>query len=462
MSILITGGTIVTASDTARADLYIEDDTITVIGANLDQPADEVIDATGMYVMPGAIDMHTHLSMPFGGTITADDFESGTKAAAAGGTTTIIDFAIQPQGASLAETLDIWHEKAAGKAVIDYGFHIAVTDLTDAVLAEVPAIVAGGVPSIKAFMAYKGALMVDDGTLFRLLQTARESGGLVMVHAENGDAIDVLTRQLLAAGKTAPRFHGVSRPPVVEAEATGRAIDLARLAGSPLYVVHVTCAEALARIQEAQARGEPVMAETCTHYLVLDETALASPGFDGAKYVCSPPLRDRSNQAALWAGLRTGALRVVSSDHCSFNLAGQKELGKDNFALIPNGLAGIEERVMLLYAEGVRAGRLDLNRFVDVVSTAPARIFGLYPAKGTIAVGSDADVVVFDPNRERTFSVRQQQQRLDHNAFEGIAVSGAPSVVLSRGRVIVRDNVFVGDIGAGRFLKRSRFAPAVA
>lgn len=461
MSTLITGGTIVTAADTARADLYIEGETVALIGNDLGQPADEVIDADGMYLLPGAIDMHTHLSMPFGGTVTADDFETGTKAAAAGGTTTVIDFAIQPKGASLAETLEIWHEKAAGKAVIDYGFHIAVTHLTDAVLTEVPTIVAAGVPSVKCFMAYKGVLMVDDGTLLRLLQTAKESGGLVMVHAENGDVIDVLTRQLLGAGKTEPKYHAVSRPPAVEAEATGRAIDLARIAGSPLYVVHVSCAEALTRVQEARAWGEPIMAETCTHYLVLDETAYESPGFDGAKYVCSPPLRDRANQAALWAGLRTGALRVVSSDHCPFHLSGQKELGKDSFALIPNGLAGIEERVMLLFSEGVRQGRLDLNRFVEVVSTAPARIFGLYPKKGTIAVGSDADIVVFDPNQERTLSVRHQHQRVDHNAFEGITVTGAPKAVLSRGRVVFRDNNFVGQVGAGRFLERSPLGSAV-
>lgn len=462
MSTLITGGIVVTASETTQADLLIEAGKVAKIGNNLKLTTDDVIDARGMYVLPGAIDIHTHLSMPFGGTVTADDFESGTKAAAAGGTTTLIDFAIQPKGASLAETLDLWHEKANGKAVIDYGFHIAVTDLSGDVLDEIPGIVAGGVPSIKCFMAYKDSLMVDDGTLLRLLQTANHCGGLVLVHAENGEVVDVMTQQLLREGKKEPKYHALSRPPIVEAEATGRAIDLASIAGSALYVVHVSSGAALTRIVDAQERGEPIMAETCTHYLVLDEDAYNAPGFEGAKYVCSPPLRARHNQEALWEGLRSGTLRVVSSDHCPFNLAGQKDLGKENFALIPNGLAGIEDRVMLLYSMGVREGRIDLNRFVDLVSTMPARIFGLYPQKGTISVGSDADIVIFDPNRERTLSVYDQHQQVDHSAFEGITVTGAPRTTLARGQLVFQDSKFVGEVGAGQFVKRQPFSLPVA
>ena len=458
MGKLIKNGTIVTATDAYAADILIQDGSIDAIGRELDIAADVTIDASGKYVFPGAIDVHTHLSMPFGGTVTADDFETGTIAAACGGTTTIIDFALQGESMSLAETLAAWKEKAEGKAVIDYGFHLAITDSTDQVMEEIPAMVEAGAPSFKCFMAYKDTLMIDDHALFRILLKAKECDALVLVHAENGDVIDVTINRLLAEGKTGPKYHAVSRPPEVEAEATARAIRLAEVAGVPLYIVHISAAEALEAVQTARARGLPVYGETCTHYLVLTEREYDRPGFEGAKFVCSPPLRDERHQRALWDALENGSLQVVSSDHCPFNYKGQKELGRDNFALIPNGMVGIEDRLYLMYTQGVAEGRIGLNRFVELVATAPAKFFGLFPRKGTIAVGSDADLVIFDPEKAVTLSADTQHQNVDYSAFEGFKSKGAPVMVLSKGKVIVKDGEFVGDIGAGEFLHRRPFS----
>lgn len=460
MKKLIAGGTIVTASETYAADLLIEDGVITTIGTGLHVADAERIDATGNYIFPGGIDPHTHLDMPFGGTVTIDDFESGTIAAAFGGTTTIVDFCLTSKGEPIKSALDAWHAKAAGKAAIDYGFHLMVAELTDDVLAQLALMIEEeGVTSFKVFMAYKNVLQVDDATLFRTLLMAKEHGALVMVHAENGDVIDLLTRQTLAEGKTEPIYHALTRPQQLEGEATGRAITLTELADSRLYVVHVTCADAAAKIAEARNRGLNIYGETCQQYLVLDQSYLAKPDFEGAKYVWSPPLREKWNQDALWHALKSGQLQTVGSDQCSFNFKGQKELGRGDFSKIPNGGPTIEDRFSILYSEGVQKGRISLNKFVDLVSTASAKLFGLYPRKGTIAVGSDADVVIFDPNVKRVISANTHHMRVDYNAFEGMEVTGEPVSVLLRGEFVVRDKQFVGKPGMGSYIKRAKFEP---
>ena len=466
MRTVIKGGTVVTASDTYVADVLIEDETIAQIGRDL---AGEVtIDATGKYVIPGGIDVHTHLEMPFGGTVSSDDFFTGHRAAAFGGTTTHIDFAIQPHGATLRETFDLWSAKAAGKAAIDYGFHIAITDLPDSVMAEIPHCAEWGVTSLKLFMAYKGALQVDDATLFRAMGQAAEHGLLIMVHAENGDAIDILVRQALAAGRVEPAYPALTRPPELESEATYRAIRLAEVAGAPLYIVHLTTEGALEAVRDARGRGRPIYAETCTQYLFFTKDDLARPGFEGAKWVCSPPFREVRDQDLLWRGVADDALQVISTDHCPFWFAGGqdgrtggKELGRGDFSKIPNGCPGIEDRLMVLYARGVRGGRFSLNRWVELCCTNPAKLFGLYPRKGAIAPGSDADLVVWDPAATRTLGVAGQHQRTDYNLYEGMEVTGVPSVVLSRGRVLVRDGAWRGEQGAGRFVPRLPFNPGL-
>ncbi|UUY01548.1 dihydropyrimidinase [Svornostia abyssi] len=460
---LIKGGRIITATDDYHADVLLSAGRIALIGEELDVRADRVIDARGQYVIPGAVDMHTHLEMPFGGTVTCDDFTTGTVAAVHGGTTAVVDFCIQERDQSLPDALATWHEKIERcRPLADVGFHLAVTDLTDpARLEELAALPEHGVTSIKLFMAYKGAIMVDDETLFRTMQVAGRTGSVVMVHAENGDAIDVLVREALAAGNTDPIWHARTRPPITEAEATSRAIDLAALADCPLYVVHVSCAEALAPVQRARAAGAAVWAETCSQYLYLDETYLARPDFEGAKAVFTPPAREAHQQEALWRGLETGVLSVVSSDHCAFRFADQKALGRGDFSKIPNGAPGIEDRVELLHETGVRSGRLTLNQWVELTSTAPARLFGM-PAKGTIAVGADADVVVFDPERTRTISAATHHSAVDYNLYEGTAVRGGPSAVFVRGTLVVRDGELVGEPGTGRFVARERFGAGAA
>jgi dihydropyrimidinase len=453
----IIGGTIVTGSDCYGAEVGVKGGKVVALARKIKDEAAQTIDAQGSYILPGGIDMHTHLDMPFGGTVSADDFETGTRAAAFGGTTTVVDFAIQGKGQSLQDTLATWMKKAQGKAVIDYGFHVAVTDLTEPVMAEIPRMVQAGVTSLKCFLAYKGALMVDDGALFKVLHKARQAGALVMIHAENGEVIDVLVKEALAKKQTAPKYHALTRPPAAEGEATGRSIALARMAGAPLFIVHLSCQEALAKVKAARAEGWPIMAETCPQYLLKSFKNYLEPGFNGAKYVMSPPLRDESNWDILWAGLRQGDLASVSTDHCPFNFKGQKELGRKSFAAIPNGAPGIEHRLMLLFEAGVNQGRLGLNRFVEVVSTAPAKMFGLFPQKGTVAVGSDADLVIFDPAKPFRISAKTHHQNVDYTPYEGFQGTGAPTVVVANGKVIVQDGKFLGRKGDGRFLKRKPF-----
>lgn len=457
---LIKNGTIVTASDTYAADLLIQDGIIARIGKDLEAEADEIIDAAGKYVFPGGVDPHTHLEMPFGGTVTADDFATGTTAAAFGGTTTIVDFCLTAKGKPLSDSIAAWHKKADGKAVIDYGFHLMIGEINDEVLAELPSIVKEeGITSLKVFMAYKNVFQADDGTLFRTMLAAKELGAMVMVHAENGDVIDFLIQKALEEGHTEPIYHALTRPSVLEGEATGRAAKLAALAGARLYVVHVTCAEAVQQIAEARMQGVDVWGETCPQYLVLDQSCLGKPDFEGAKYVWSPPLRESFHQEVLWNALKSGQLQTLGSDHCSFNFDGQKDLGLGDFSKIPNGGPIIEDRFSLLYSEGVMKGRITLNQFVDIAATRSAKLFGLFPQKGTIAIGSDADIVIFDPLAQRTLSAASHHMNVDYNPFEGLTVTGLPESVLSRGEFVVRERQFVGALGAGRYLKRAPYTP---
>ena len=454
MSILIKHGTVVTASDLFSGDVYIEDERVTTIGTSLSMSADRVIDATGKLVLPGGIDVHTHLDMPLGDITSADDFESGTIAAAFGGTTSIVDFATQFRGQTLRHALDTWMAKADGKAAIDYGFHMIVSDLNDKVELEMDALVAEGVTSFKLFMAYPDVLMVDDATIFRALLRAGRNGGTICIHAENGGVIDVLVKQALAEGRTAPKYHALTRPARAEAEATHRAIALAEIAGVPVYIVHLSAAESLDMVAEARDRGLPAFAETCPQYLFLSEDDYEHPGFDGAKYVMSPPLRRKETQHRLWRGLANNDLQAIATDHCPFCIK-EKARGRDDFSLIPNGAPGIETRMSLVYDGGVRTGRISLNRFVELTSTSPAKIFGLFPRKGTIAPGSDADIVIFDPHKTTTLSVRTHHMKVDYNPYEGRQVTGVADTVLSRGRVVIENGTFTGRAGAGRFLKRA-------
>jgi dihydropyrimidinase len=456
MRTLIKSGTIVTAVDQYRGDVLVEDEKITLIGSALaDIHADKTIDASGKYVLPGGIDVHTHLDMPFGGTTSADDFESGTTAAAFGGTTSIVDFAIQYRGQTLHHAWETWMKKAEGRAVIDYGFHMIMTDLNDQTEQEMDALVRQGVTSFKLFMAYRGIFMLDDGSIFKALLRTGKNGGTICMHAENGDVIDVLVQRALAEGKTAPKYHALTRPARAEAEATHRAIALAEIADVPIYIVHLSSAEALEMVTEARDRGLPAYAETCPQYLFLSYDNYEEPGFEGAKYVMSPPLREKAKQAQLWRGLAFNDLQCISTDHCPFCMKEQKELGRRDFSKIPNGAPGIETRMSLVYDGGVREGRISLNRFVELTSTSPAKIFGLFPRKGTIAPGSDADLVVFDPNRTVTLGAKSLHMKVDYNPYEGRKVTGAADTVLSRGRLVIEDGKFVGRPGSGSFLKRS-------
>jgi dihydropyrimidinase len=458
MSILIKGGRVITAADDYLGDVYVEDERISLIGESLDQPADKVIDASGKYVLPGGVDPHTHLDMPFGGTVTIDDVESGQTSAAFGGTTTHVDFIIQPQGSTFADAVDEWRSKANGRQVIDMGYHMAVTDLKEGgTLEELASLPDQGITSYKLFMAYKGALMVDDETLFKTMQVAAETGALVMVHAENGDAIDVLVKEALAVGHTEPKYHALTRPPETEGEATNRAIQLARVAGSPLYVVHVSCAESVEPIQLAREKGWDIWGETCTQYFFIDYTFLERPNFEGAKYVYTPPPRDKANQDVLWNAVRTDTLSAISTDHCAFLWDGQKTIGRDDFSKIPNGGPGLENRLQMIHEFGVRGGRISLNRMVELLATNPAKLFGLYPRKGTIAVGSDADIVVFDPAKRVTISAETHHSKSDYNLFEGTEVTGSPEVVVLRGNILVEGDELVAQPGIGRFVARAKF-----
>ena len=455
MSILVKNGHIFTAVDSYVADIMVDDGKIRSIGIDLAADADKIIDATGKYVIPGGIDPHTHLDFPFGGTVSSDDFLTGTIAAAYGGTTSIVDFAVQQRGQALSQALEMWHQKAEGKAAIDYGFHMIILDLPENRLSELDDLVRQGVTSFKMFMAYLGAVMVDDSTIFRAMAGAADNGALICLHAEHGHMIDVLVKEALAEGHTGPEYHAITRPPTTEAEATHRAIRMAEVAGAPVYFVHLSCDEALQEVQAARARQNFVYAETCPHYLTLDNSMYDQQGFEGAKYVLTPPLRDRRHQAELWKGLRRNDLQVVSTDHCAFRFSDQKTIGKDDFSKIPNGGPGIENRLSLLYTHGVVPGLLDMNRLVEVFSTTPARLFGLFPRKGTIAVGSDADIVVFDPDKETVISAQTHHMNVDYNLYEGMKVKGVPQEVIANGEAIIEGGQYTGTRGSGRFLKRS-------
>jgi len=461
---LVKNVTVVTSSDRYDADIYIDKGVVTLIGQGLNLPADTVIDGSGKLAIPGGIDVHTHLDMPFGGTTSADDFQSGTVAAAHGGTTTIIDFAIQNFGEGLYPAFEGWMKRAEGKAAIDYAFHLIVRELTDQVAGEMDKMTKSeGVTSFKLFMAYPGVFMVDDATIFKALLKTRDNGGIICMHAENGGVIDTLVKEALRKGHTAPKYHALTRPTRAEGEATARAIALAEMAGAPIYIVHLSCSDALEKVKQARDMGLPAYAETCPQYLFLSYDDYERPGFEGAKFVMSPPLREKWNQEALWKGLAQNDLQVVSTDHCPFCMKEpepQKEMGKDDFSKIPNGAPGIETRLMLLW-EGVRAGKIDMHRFVELVATTPARMFGLWPKKGTIAVGSDGDIVLWDPEKEVTLSAKTHHMRVDYNPYEGRVVKGAPAVVLSRGEVIVDHGAFKGKAGRGQFVKRQPGRPLV-
>ncbi len=455
MRTLIRHGTVVTAASAAPRDVLIDGETIAAVEPQIAESADRVVDARGKYVIPGGVDVHTHLDMPLGETETSDDFESGTIAAAFGGTTSIVDFAVQDRGRPLAEAFETWMKKAEGKAVLDYGLHMIVCDLPPERESELDALVGEGVTSFKLFMAYPGRLMLDDAAIRRVLKRTAANGGTVLMHAEDGAAIEANVRRALAEGHTGPKYHALTRPPATEADAAWRAIAMAADARVPVYIVHVSAAETVDAIAEARGRGAAVWGETCPQYLFLSEECYDAPGFEAAKYVMSPPLRPRPAQERLWHGLAANDLQVVATDHCPFRMKDQKTLGVDDFTRIPGGAPGIETRMSLLYDGGVRSGRLTPSRWVEVTATNPARLFGLYPRKGAIAPGSDADVVVWNPQREITWSAATHHMRVDYNPYEGRLVKGAPDLVLSRGRPVIDGGKFVGRAGAGQFLKRS-------
>ncbi|WP_138897295.1 dihydropyrimidinase [Streptomyces chryseus] len=456
---VVRGGLVITASEETHADVLIEDGRIAALASHGSSAAgawtaDRTIDATGKYVIPGGVDAHTHMELPFGGTFASDTFETGTRAAAWGGTTTIIDFAVQSVGHSVREGLDAWYAKADGKCAVDYGFHMILSDVNEHSLKEMDLLVGEGITSFKLFMAYPGVFYSDDGQILRAMQRSARNGGLIMMHAENGIAIDVLVEQALAEGRTDPRYHGEVRKVLLEAEATHRAIQLARVADAPLYVVHVSAEEAVAEIAAARDKGLNVFGETCPQYLFLSTDNLAEPDFEGAKYVCSTPLRPREHQAALWRGLRTNDLQVVSTDHCPFCFSGQKDLGRGDFSKIPNGLPGVENRMDLLH-QAVVDGHISRRRWIEIACASPARMFGLYPKKGTIAPGADADVVIYDPHAEQTLSAATHHMNVDYSAYEGKRVTGQVETVLSRGELVIHERQFTGRAGHGSYTPRS-------
>ncbi|MGW0311224.1 dihydropyrimidinase [Streptomyces flavidovirens] len=456
---VVRGGLVITASDEIHADVLIEDGRIAALATHGSSAAGawtagRTIDATGKYVIPGGVDAHTHMELPFGGTFASDTFETGTRAAAWGGTTTIIDFAVQSVGHAVREGLDAWYAKADGKCAIDYAFHMILSDVNEHSLKEMDLLVGEGITSFKLFMAYPGVFYSDDGKILRAMQRSARNGGLIMMHAENGIAIDVLVEQALAEGRTDPRYHGEVREVLLEAEATHRAIQLARVADAPLYVVHVSAEEAVAEIAAARDKGLNVFGETCPQYLFLSTDNLAEPDFEGAKYVCSTPLRPREHQAALWRGLRTDDLQVVSTDHCPFCFTGQKELGRGDFSKIPNGLPGVENRMDLLH-QAVVDGHISRRRWIEIACASPARMFGLYPKKGTIAPGADADLVIYDPHAEQTISADTHHMNVDYSAYEGKRVTGQVETVLSRGELVIDQRQFTGRAGHGIYTPRS-------
>jgi dihydropyrimidinase len=460
MTTVIINGTVVTAADVVEADVLIDGETVAALGAPASgmretwlSGADRVIDAAGRYVIPGGIDVHTHMELPFGGTFASDTFETGTRAAAWGGTTTIVDFAVQTKGQTLREGLDAWFAKADGQCAIDYGFHMIVGDVNDGTLKEMDQLVGEGITSFKLFMAYPGVFYSTDGEIFRALQQTGSNGGLVMMHAENGIAIDQLVAQALGRGNTDPRYHGLTRPSTLEGEATHRAIQLAKAAGAPIYIVHLSAAEALAAVTAARDTGQNAFAETCPQYLYLTDEGMARPGFEGAKFVCSPPIRPEEHLPHMWRGLRTNDLQVVATDHCPFCFKGQKDLGVGDFSKIPNGLPGVEHRMDLLH-QGVVDGKIGLRRWIEIAAATPARMFGLYGKKGTIAPGSDADIVIYDPNARQTITAETHHMNTDYSCYEGWEIQGRSELVMSRGRVVIENGAYLGAKGHGSYLRR--------
>ena len=455
MSILIKNGRIITATDDYVADIYIEDETISAIGKNLNINADTVIDASGKLVMPGGIDPHVHLDMPFMGTYSSDNYETGTRAALFGGTTTVIDFILQTQGKSLQSALQDWKGRSDNNAVGDYSFHMAVTDFNDETKKEIQHFIeVEGITSFKTFMAYKGALMIDDRQMIGLMEEVKKHGGLINVHATNGDMIDYLIAKHREEGKLSPLYHYLSQPEVTEAEASERFVDMSNYTGCPGYIVHLTCEGALNAVRNATKRNQKVFVETCIQYLILD-ASLYEQNFEGAKWVMSPPLREKKDQETLWAGLNQGMVQVVATDHCPF-MWEQKLMGKDDFSKIPNGHPAIENRMELLFSEGVNKGRITLNKYVEVASTNAAKIFGMFPKKGTIAVGSDADIVLFDANEKHTLSAKTHHMNVDYSGYEGWEVKGKVKTVLLRGQVVIDNNECKVQKGYGQFVKRNK------
>lgn len=452
---VIKNGTIVTSSDAYVADIGIKDGKIEVISRELPIDGAEVIDAKDKFVFPGGVDVHTHFDMPFCGTRSNDDFETGTIAAACGGTTTIVDFCMQGKGQTLQDALDIWHKKAAGKAVIDYGFHVGITDMNETILDEMKTLIKLGYPSFKLLMTYE-ALRIDDDVLLKALLQTRDNGGLVCVHTENYFIIKYYLEKFRREGKVEPIYHALSRPALAEAEAAARAIRVAEIADAPLYIVHLTCEAALEEVERAREKNLKIMAETCPQYLLLSEDNYREPNFEGAKYVMSPPLRTKNNQEPLWQALAHGRLQVVATDHCPFNFKGQKDMGLASFEKIPNGAPGVEARMALIFDRGVNSGKFSMNKFVEITATNPARIFGMYPQKGTIDVGADADIVIFDPKLKQTISKKILHENVDYTPYEGFAVTGYPIMTLSRGKVIMKDGKFIGKVGAGNFIARRK------
>lgn len=465
MKTLIKNGTVVNSTGTAQADVLIDGETIaavlspgsTLLGFDVEKNVDTVIDAKGKYVIPGGIDAHTHMQMPFGGTQASDTFETGTRAAAWGGTTSIVDFVVQYAGENVLDQYKLWHEKAAGNCAIDYGFHQILSDIQDTSLTAMDELINEGVSSFKLFMAYKGVFLSDDGQILRAFQKGAELGAMMMMHAENGAVIDVLVQQALAAGNTSPYYHGLTRPWQAEEEATHRAIMIANLTGAPLYVVHVSAKQAVEQIAAARDKGQNVFGETCPQYLYLSlEEQLGAPGFEGAKWVCSTPLRSRAegHQHHMWQSLRTNDIQMVSTDHCPFCMKGQKDMGIGDFSKIPNGIGSVEHRMDLIY-QGVVEGNITLERWVEVTSTTPARMFGMYGRKGVIQPGADGDVVVYDPNGHTSIGVdKTHHMNMDYSAWEGYEIDGHVDTVLSRGKVIIDDNTYLGTAGDGKFFKR--------